>query len=52
MTHLWDPDNILCLLKPLFSKILLISKRTIVTAAYDKTCSLSPQIVYTCEIRC
>ena len=31
VTHPWDPDDILCLLKPLFNKILLISKRTIVT---------------------
>ena len=35
-THPRDPDDILCLLKPLFNKILLISKRTIVTPLLTK----------------
>lgn len=36
MTHPWDPDDILCLLKPFFGKIILISKSTIVIALLTK----------------
>lgn len=36
VTHPWDPDDILCLLKPFFSKIILISKSAIVIALLTK----------------